>query len=80
MGTMLAQKIKGEERASYYLSKKYLEYETQYSPLEKTTLVLVWASKKLRHYMLTHTIHVVAPMDPIKYILQQLVIHRKVAR
>jgi len=48
--------------------------------LEKTTLTLVWATKKLKHYMLTYTVHVVAPMDPIRYLLQQLVMSGKVAR
>jgi len=76
----LAPKIKGEERAFYYVSKKFLEYEIRYSPLEKTTLILVWASNKLMNYMFTYTIHVVASIDPIKYLLQQPVIKENVAR
>ena len=47
--------------------------------LGKTTLVMVWATKKLRHYMLTHIVHVVAPIDPIRYLLQQPVMSGKVA-
>jgi len=31
------------------MSKKFLECEPRYTPLEKTSLALVWASKKLRH-------------------------------
>jgi len=54
---MLAQKIEGEERAIYYVSKHFVEHEAYYTPLEKISLALVWASKRLRHYMLTHLVH-----------------------
>ena len=49
MGAILTQKIEAEERVIYYLSKKFLEYETLYYPLENTTSTLVRASKKLTH-------------------------------
>lgn len=40
------------EQAIYYISKKMMEYETRYTSLEKTCWALVWATKKLRHYLL----------------------------
>ena len=50
MGCMLTQELEDKvERATYYLSKKLLEYETHYTPLEKACLALVWATRKLRH-------------------------------
>ena len=56
MGCMLAQESEDKvERAIYYLSKKILEYETRYTPLEKACLALVWATRKLRHYLLAHS-------------------------
>ncbi|XP_074299530.1 uncharacterized protein LOC141630651 [Silene latifolia] len=55
MGAMLAQTVDKEDRAIYYLSKKFLEYESKYTALEKTCLALVWATKKLRHYMLSYS-------------------------
>jgi len=55
---MLAQTVDKEERAIYYISKKFLEYEVKYTPLEKTCLALVWATKKLRHYMLSYSVSV----------------------
>ena len=51
-----------KERAIYYLSKKFTDYETRYTVLEKTCCALTWASKRLRHYMLNYTI---ARMDPL---------------
>lgn len=44
-----------KERAIYYLSKKFTDYETRYTVLEKTCCALTWASQRLRHYMLNYT-------------------------
>ncbi|XP_074318435.1 uncharacterized protein LOC141655245 [Silene latifolia] len=55
MGVMLAQTVDKEERAFYYIIKKFLDYKVKYKPLEKTCLALVWATKKLRHYMLSYS-------------------------
>ena len=51
IGAMLAHES-GEkvEHAVYYLSKKLLPYETNYSLVEKTYLAVIWATKKLRNY------------------------------
>ncbi|XP_058192083.1 uncharacterized protein LOC131309472 [Rhododendron vialii] len=46
----------GVERAVYYLSKKMVRFKEHYTPLEKTCWALVWASKKLRHYMLAYPV------------------------
>ncbi|XP_077228573.1 uncharacterized protein LOC143861546 [Tasmannia lanceolata] len=56
MGCMLAQQDleSKRERAIYYISKKMLEYEQKYTLLEKTCLALVWATQKLRHYLLSN--------------------------
>ncbi|XP_023906121.1 uncharacterized protein LOC112017898 [Quercus suber] len=54
MGALLAQYLEEsrKENVIYYISKKMLAYEEKYSPLEKTWVALVWATQKLRHYML----------------------------
>ena len=47
---MLAQESGGKaEHAVYYLSKKLLPYEANYSLVEKTCLAVI-NPKKLRHY------------------------------
>ena len=38
------------EHAMYYLSKKLLQYEANYSLVEKTCLAVIWVTKKLRYY------------------------------
>ena len=51
IGAMLAQERERKlEYAVYYLSKKLLQYEANYSLVEKTCLVAIRAAKKLRHY------------------------------
>ncbi|XP_077230133.1 uncharacterized protein LOC143863334 [Tasmannia lanceolata] len=42
------------EKPIYYIRKKMLEYEIKYSVLEKTCLALVWATQRLRHYLLSN--------------------------
>ena len=49
--TMLAHESGGKaDHAVYYLSKKFLPYETNYSLVEKTCLAVIWATKKLKYY------------------------------
>ena len=57
-----------------------LEYEVRYTALKKLCLALVWATKKLRHYMLTHTIHVVSPIDPLKYLFEKSTLNGRLSR
>ena len=57
IGALLAQYLEEtrNENAFYYISKKMLPYEEKYSLLEKTCVTLVWATHKLRYYMLDYT-------------------------
>ena len=50
MGCVLGQQDESgkKEYATYYLSKNFTDYETQYSMLEKTCYALAWAAKRLR--------------------------------
>ena len=53
VGSMLAQEDDDKnEKAIYYLSKKFHDYETRYTPIEKSCFVLVWTVQKLRHIIL----------------------------
>lgn len=72
MGCMLAQEFEDRvKKTIYYLSKKMLEYKTHYTLLEKACLALVWATRKLRHYLLAHSIILVSRLDPIKYLFEK---------
>ncbi|KAI8547541.1 hypothetical protein RHMOL_Rhmol07G0204200 [Rhododendron molle] len=72
MGCLLAQEgDKGVEKAIYYLSKKMVGCEEHYTAPEKTCWALVWASKKLRHYMLAYPVKLISRMDPLKYLFEK---------
>lgn len=51
MGCVLGQHDKSgkKEQTVYYLSKRFIDYKTRYTPLEKTCLALVHATKRLHH-------------------------------
>ncbi|XP_019429578.1 PREDICTED: uncharacterized protein LOC109337132 [Lupinus angustifolius] len=82
MGCVLAQHDESgrKEQAVYYLSKKFTDCETRYSLLERTCCALVWASRRLRQYMLSHTTWLISKMDPIKYIFEKPILTGRIAR
>ena len=81
LGALLAQENEEhKEKSLYYLSSRLTLTELKYSPIEKTCLALVFASQKLRHYFLAHTIHLVARADPIKYVMSKPVLSGRLAR
>ena len=73
MGALLAQYLEEtrKKNAIYHISKKMLPYEEKYSPLEKICVALVWATHKLRHYMLAYKVLLIARMDPLKYLTEK---------
>ena len=46
----------GLQKQVYYVSKSLHGAEVRYSPLEKTILVVVHATRKLPHYFQAHTV------------------------
>ena len=73
MGYMLGQLIEHDqkERVIYYLSKKFTSFEINHIAIEKICCALVWASRKLRQYMLYYTTQHISCTDPIKYIFEK---------
>ena len=50
LGALLAQQDElGKERAIYYISHTLVQYELNYTYIEKACLAIVFASQKLRH-------------------------------
>ncbi|XP_026396083.1 uncharacterized protein LOC113290715 [Papaver somniferum] len=74
MGAVLGQYDEDgkKDRAIYY--------ESKYSTLEKTCLALVWATQRLRHYMLSHSVQLLSRMDPLKYLFEKPIISGRTAR
>jgi hypothetical protein len=70
MGYVLGQHDEAgkKERVIFYLSKKFIECESRYTVIEKLCCALVWAAKRLRHYMLYHTTWLISKVDPLRYI------------
>ena len=68
LGCMLAQlDDSGRERAIYYPSKRMLKYETSYIMIEHLCLALVWATRRLRYYMIEYSVELVSHLDPLRY-------------
>ena len=57
-----------------------MAYEEKYTTLEKTCVVLVWATWKLKHYMLAFKVLLMARMDPLKYLIEKLVQDGKIGK
>ncbi|RVW53505.1 Retrovirus-related Pol polyprotein from transposon 297 [Vitis vinifera] len=72
LGCMLAQlDDSGKDRAIYYLSKRMLDYETRYVMIERYYLALVWATRRLRHYMTEYSVHLISRLDPLRYLFDR---------
>ena len=81
LGCMLAQlDDSGKERAIYYLSKRMLEYECKYITIECLCLALVWATRRLRHYLTEYSILLVSRLDPLKYLFDRPVLTGRLMR
>ena len=81
LGCMLAQlDDSGKERAIYYLSKRMLEYECRYIMIERLYLALVWATKRLRHYVTEYSILLVSRLDPLRYLFDRPVLTGRLMR
>ncbi|XP_023913517.1 uncharacterized protein LOC112025083 [Quercus suber] len=81
VGSMLAQEDDDKnEKAMYYLSKSFHDYETRYTLIEKLNFALVWAAPELRHIKLPFQIWVVAQMDPLKYLFEKPTLSGRLSR
>ena len=75
LGALLAQQDDmGKEKAIYYISRTLVQYELNYTWIEKAYLAILFASQKLRHYVLAHTTQLVTKIDPLKYLLNKVVL------
>lgn len=81
LGALLAQETEdGKENALYYLSRMLVGSENYYLPLEKHCLALIFAVKKLRHYMLALQIILISKIDPLKYLMSKPMLTGRLAR
>ena len=79
LGCMLTQLDDlGKERAICYLSKRMLEYECRYIMIERLCLALVWATRRLRHYVTEYSIRLV--LDPLRHLFDRPVLTSRLMR
>jgi RNase H-like domain found in reverse transcriptase len=70
----------GNQNALYYLSRMMVGAKHGYSSIEKHCLALIFAVKKLRHYMLAHKIILISKVDPLKYLMTRPMLTGRLAK
>ena len=81
LGCMLAQlDDSGNEQAIYYLIKRMLEYECRYIMIEHLCLALVWATRRLRHYVIEYSILLVSRLDLLRYLFDRPILTGRLMR
>lgn len=81
LGALLAQYYdQGKERAMYYINRRLVGCELNYTPIERACLAVIFASQNLRHYMLSHKVQLIASFDPLKYLLRKYILTRRLAK
>jgi hypothetical protein len=80
IGYVLAQEDEGHKFIVMYLSKRLIDAETWYTPIEKLCLSLYYSCSKLCHYLLTSACIVVCQHDVIKYMLQRPILSARLGK
>ena len=57
-----------------------LEYECKYIMIERLCLALVWATRRLRHYMTEYSMLFVSRLDPLRYLFDRPVLTGRLMR
>ena len=80
IGSALIQEFKGKERVIYYVSRRLLDAETRYSPVERLYLCLYFSCTKLWHYLLLAECVMVSKDDVIKYMLSLPILNGRIGK
>ena len=64
----------------FYLSRRLLDPETRYSPIEELYLYLYFSCTKLRHYLLCSECTVVSKHDVIKHMLSMPILNGRIGK
>ena len=57
-----------------------LEYECGYIMIERLCLALVWATRRLRHYVTEYSILLISRLDPLRYLFDRPVLTGRLMR
>src|SRR5687767_917747 len=80
IGSALVQEFEGKERVIYYVSRRLLDAETRYPPVERLCLCLYFSCTKLRHYLLSVECVVVCKDDVVKYMLSLPILKGRIGK
>ena len=81
IGALLAQEDdKGNEQPIYYVSRALKDAKTRYPKIERTCLVVIYASQRSKHYFSAYHIFLVMRSYFIKALLHQPLITGRVAQ
>ena len=80
IGSALIQEFEGKERAIYFVSRRLLDAETRYSPVERLCLCLYFSCTKFRHYLLSAECVVVSKDDVIRYMLSLPILKGRIGK
>jgi hypothetical protein len=81
VGAVLAQKDEqGREQVVQYLSRKMADAETRYTTSEQECLAIIFALRKLRHYLLGRKFTLYTDHEALKYLLATPNLKGKLAR
>lgn len=69
----------GVQKPMFYVSKTLVEAETHHLPLEKATLAIIHAARKLPYYFQVHTV-VILTEHPLQALLRRSNFSRRIAK
>ena len=80
IGSALIQEFEGKERVIYYVSRRLLDAETRYSPVERLCLCFYFSCTKLRHYLLSAECTMVCKEDVVKSVLSMQILNGRIGK
>ena len=81
IGALIAQEDGGSvEQPVYYISCALKDAETHYPRAERACLAIVYASQRLRHYLLAYEVWLMTKSHAIKALLQQPILSDRISQ
>ena len=68
-----------KKQVIYYLSKKFNDYESQYTAIKRLCCALVWSTKRLKQYMIYFTTWLISKLNPL-YIYEKPYLSNRIKR
>ena len=79
IGALLVQQDdERNEQPIYYVSRTLKDTETRYPKIQRACLVVIYTSQRLKRYFLAHQILLVTKSHPIKTLLHQPLLTRRI--